>query len=705
MLAVAVAAGLACGAAQAQQAAAQQIVIVGSGVEQRAFDTPYAVGVVDAETLRSAGPLVNLSESLARVPGIAVNARQNYAQDLQISSRGFGARASFGVRGIRLYADGVPASTPDGQGQVAHFDLANAQRIEVLRGPFSALYGNSSGGVISLVTARPERPLAAVGLDAGSEGLLQWRTTIESPFEGGYDLRLSASGFHTDGLRPHSAADRRLVNGRLGWQGDADRVTLHLSSHQQPADDPLGLTRAQYDADPRQTTPEATTFDTRKTVEQLQLGTQWRHRFSDAGAWMPAESVLAAYVGARDVVQFLAIQPGPQANPRHPGGVVDFAREYFGADLRFVWRWALGAERSAELVAGVAVDEQNEERRGFENYIGSGATRQLGVKGQLRRDERNLARTSDLFAQARAEFAADWTATFGVRSGELKVRTRDAYLSNGDDSGALSYRYTVPVAALQWRALPSLNLYASAGRGFESPTLTELAYRPDGSAGFNTALRPQESRQVELGAKWRGDALALEAALFRADTDDEIGIATNSGGRSTFTNVGRTRREGVELTARWQIAAAWRAAAAVTWLDATYRDGFLTCAGIPCAAPTVPVPAGNRIAGTQRKSGFAELAWRAAANTEIGVELRAQGGMAVNDLNSDATEGVWVGALRAMHRVDFGQSGRLELLARIDNLSDRRYAGSAIVGDANGRFFEPAPGRSGLLSATWRTDW
>jgi iron complex outermembrane receptor protein len=405
------------------------------------------------------------------------------------------------------------------------------------------------------------------------------------------------------------------------------------------------------------------------------------------------------------VVQFLAIQPGPQANPRHPGGVVDFSRDYFGADLRFVWRWALGAERSAELVAGLAVDEQKEDRRGFENYIGSGATRQLGVQGQLRRDENNLARTSDLFAQARAEFATDWTATLGMRSGELKVRTRDAYLSNGDDSDALSFRYTVPVAALQWHALPSLNLYASASRGFESPTLTELAYRPDGSAGFNTALRPQKSRQFELGAKWRGDALALEAALFRADTDDEIGIATNSGGRSTFTNVGRTRRAGAEMAGRWQITPAWRATVALSWLDATYRDGFLTCAGIPCTAPTVPVPAGNRIAGTLKKSGFAELAWRPAVDTEIGVELRAQGGMAVNDLNSDATEGAWVGALRATHRLDFGKSGRLELLARINNLSDRRYAGSAIVGDANGRFFEPAPGRSGLLSVTWRSGW
>lgn len=691
--------------ALAQDAAPDaQVVVVGRGTEQRAFDTPYAVGVVDAATLRSAGPMVNLSEALSRVPGLVANARQNFAQDLQLSSRGFGARSTFGVRGLRLYTDGVPASTPDGQGQVAHFDLAGAQRVEVLRGPFSALYGSSSGGVIALVSARPARPEASAGVDFGADGQRQWRAAIESPLAGGHDLRLSASGFHTDGLRPHSAADRRLFNARLGWQGAADRVTLHASWHEQPADDPLGLTRAQFDADPRQTAPEALLFDTRKTVAQQQLGLQWRHAFDPGPAWVPAEALLAAYAGARRVNQVLAIAPGPQANVRHPGGVVDFARDYLGADLRLAWRWALGEDRLIEFVAGAALDEQTEARRGFENFIGSGASALLGVTGRLRRDESNRAATRDAFAQLRADIARDWSLTVGARSGRLAVRSVDAYLSNGDDSGARRYGYTVPVAALQWRASPRLNLYVSSGRGHETPTLTELAYRPDGSAGFNDALRPQRSRQAELGAKWREGGLAADAALFRADARDEIGIATNAGGRSTFTNVGRTRRQGLELSGRWQIDAAWRAQAALTWLDATYVDGFLTCTAVPCVAPTVPVAAGNRIAGTVRRSAFTELTWRVAPGTELGAELRGQGGMMVNDLNSDATRGTWIAALRATHRIPVGRD-TLDLLVRVDNATDRVHAGSVVVGDTNGRYFEPAPGRTWLLSATWRHPW
>ena len=134
------------------QTATDSITVTGTRVERPTMDVPAAIDRVEAEDIRFARPRVNLSESLGRVPGIVVQNRQNYAQDLQITSRGFGARASFGVRGLRLITDGIPASFPDGQGQVSHFDLGSAQSIEVLRGPFSVMYGNASGGVINLIT-------------------------------------------------------------------------------------------------------------------------------------------------------------------------------------------------------------------------------------------------------------------------------------------------------------------------------------------------------------------------------------------------------------------------------------------------------------------------------------------------------------------------------------------------------------------------
>src|SRR4051812_3029155 len=147
---VACAAGLAASTAFAQQ---ETITVSTTRLPQAGYDLPAAIDAVDSHAIREDNPQVNLSESLNRVPGINVQNRQNYAQDLQVSSRGFGARATFGAAGVRLIADGIPATRPDGQGQAATFDLASADRIEVLRGPFSYLYGNSSGGVVQVFTA------------------------------------------------------------------------------------------------------------------------------------------------------------------------------------------------------------------------------------------------------------------------------------------------------------------------------------------------------------------------------------------------------------------------------------------------------------------------------------------------------------------------------------------------------------------------
>ena len=667
---------------------AEQVVVTGTIAERVVADAPYAISVVDRDALRSAGPMINLSEALVRVPGLVVNNRANYAQDLQISSRGFGARAGFGVRGIRLYSDGIPATGPDGQGQVSHFDLAGAQRIEVLRGPFSVLYGNSSGGVINVIGASAKARELEAELDVGSFGLQQLRVAAAAPLGDGFDLRFGASSLRSEGFRAHSVAHREAANARLGWSGERDTVVVIANYLNQPAQDALGLTRAQFDADPRQTSSLATQFDTRKGTRQSQLGASWLHRF-DGGALRDAQ--IAVYGGQRAVTQFLAITPATQANARHGGGVVDFARDYQGVDARVHWGWD-----RADVLAGVAVDRQRDLRRGFENFTGTGATQLLGVLGKLRRDEVDKARSADAFTQGEWTLASGVVAIAGVRTGGVTLSADDAFLSNGNDSGKLTFHYTNPVAGLKLQAAPGLNLHASVARGTETPTLGELAYQPSGAAGLNTALKAQTSTQAELGAKWRAGMWQLDAVYFEAHVDNEIGVASNSGGRASFQNVGRTLRRGVELAAAVRPAPAWRAAASATWLDASYRDSFLTCAAVPCTTPTLTVNAGNRIAGTQRASGWGELVWSDAMWGEFGFEARAMARTPVNDVNSDAARGYGLTALRWTRRIAVGP-GRVELIARIDNLADRKYAGSVIIGEGNARFFEPGAPRSFML--------
>lgn len=250
------------------------IVVSATRLEQSAFDLPVAIDSINQTQLQNGQLQVNLSESLARIPGIVAQNRQNYAQDLQISSRGFGARSTFGVRGLRLYSDGIPATMPDGQGQISHFDLDSAARIEVMRGPFSSLYGNSSGGVISLFTedGAPGTTITP-SVTFGSFGTQRIGTKISGD-TGTLNYAADISSFRTDGYRDHSAAKRDTFNGKFKWKLDADsKLTLVVNVMDMPnADDPLGLTRMQSEADPKQAGTNALAYNTRKSVAQQQLG-------------------------------------------------------------------------------------------------------------------------------------------------------------------------------------------------------------------------------------------------------------------------------------------------------------------------------------------------------------------------------------------------------------------------------------------------
>lgn len=693
------AAALVAGSVVSAPAGAQTLApisVTATRTELPPFDVPASVDVLDGERIRSDGRAqVNLSESLALVPGLLARDRQNQAQDLQLSVRGFGARSTFGVRGVRLYVDGIPATMPDGQGQLSHIDLASVGRIEVLRGPFSALYGNSSGGVMQVFTEEGQgSPVVSSSAATGSDGLRRFDIKA-SGAAGALGYVLSAGRLSTDGYRAHSAAEREGANLRLDWALDGDRkLTLLANTVSVDAQDPLGLSRAQFDAAPRSADASATTFNTRKTVRQSQLGAVYEQRVDTDHQWR-----LMVYGGERSTTQFQAIPTGVQANPLHPGGVIGLARDYGGLDLRWTSRTQL-AQRPLEIVGGLAYDAMKETRRGWQNFQGA----ELGVQGALRREEDNRVTSLDPYVQATWKPAPHWTVNAGVRHSLVRFSSADHYIvgTNGDDSGSVRYSATLPAAGITYAPSAQWRVYAAAGRGFETPTFNELAYRPAGT-GLNFALRPSRSDNLEAGVKWRSVAGAMPRiestlAVFHTATRDEIVTQSNVGGRSTFQNAGATRRRGLELAGSIAPARHWLAQLSYTRLDARYRDGF-ACVGNVVLCPAPLVPAGNRIPGTARTALAAELGWRPPTGWRAGVDARYLGSVAVNDVNSDAaasfvTLGAHVGYVAEINR------WTLSAAARLDNLTDRRYAGSVIVNEGNGRYFEPAAGRNHVLSVS-----
>jgi len=661
------------------------IVVTG---ERELPGTPASIDRVEVESV-PARELKSVSELLQRIPGVAARDRQNLAQDTQLSIRGFGARSAFGVRGLRIFQDGIPASMPDGQGQLSHILLEALAHVEVLRGPFSALYGNASGGVVEFFSADPPaRPEFGAHAATGSDGLVQGNLWLAGPWRdagAGDGYRVDVGHLHFAGFRDHSRARRDTRQARLlAGNASGTRIAVTADSLELTADDPQGLTYDEAIATPRAASAGALAFDTRKRVRQQQLGA---HAEQDIGAhntlW------LNTWGGIRRTFQMLSIPVAAQQTPGSGGGVVDLDRHYAGADLR--WRLdASLAQRPASLTVGVESQRSSEHRRGYENFIGD----TLGVVGALRRDQHDTVRNHDVYAEARWDVLARWSATVGVRRSRVDFASRDAYIASGnpDDSGALHFAQTTPVAGLAWRANDALEFYGNAGRGFETPSFTELGYRADGGSGLNDSLRPAISRSMELGLRAHHGGHAFEAAAFESRTRDELVVASNLGGRSTYTNAASTRRTGLELSASGPFAATWRYAFAYGHLDARYRDGFVTCRAPPCATPDTRIDAGNRIPATAPDSLWAEVRWMPAADVDLFAQANAVGRVYADDANSAHAPGYVTLDVGVEHRWRLGRMA-VESFARIDNLLDRRAIGSVIVNEGNERYFEPAPGR------------
>jgi len=688
------AAALAQAAPELPSATIEPVVVSATRSPTPLFEVPASISVVDGEAVRDSHLGVNFSESVGAVPGLVARDRQNYAQDEQVQIRGFGARSSFGLRGVRVYVDGIPSTLPDGQGWVSNIDLNSVERIEVLRGPYSALYGNSSGGVIQVYTQPGSSP-DAVSADfaAGSNGQVREALRL-SGTSGlvGYDADLTH--FATDGYRPHSAANRNFANVRFDVSLDpASHWTFVVNSAASPtAQDPLGLKRAQFEANPRSVDPAALQYNTRKTFDQTQAGAVYDGRLDEADTIQ-----IRVYGGHRNAEQFQAIPRTTELAPTSPGGVIDLGRDYDGADLH-VQRHATLVGEPLTLTAGLSYDTLDEARKGFLNYVGPASNPTYGVSGALRRNEANRVGAFDQYLQALWQFQPAWNATLGLRHSAVRFNSTDIAVPGGAAGGnnSVNYSATLPVAGLGYSLSTDLRLYANIGRGFETPTLNELAYRPSGLPGINTALQADHSTNLELGIAGRHHWLGRwEATLFHIRTSDEIVTQSNTGGRAVYQNAGGTQRDGLELSWRKELARDVQAQAAYTYLNARYKDAYFTCSTTPCAAPNQLVGQGNALPSIARSTAFAALAWQPASGWQGGIEERLASQMFVDDVNSQAAPGYAVTSLRSGYRLGLGGL-ELNAFVRVDNLFNRQYAGSVIVDETNLRFFEPAPGRQFL---------
>ncbi len=676
----------------------KEIVVQSGRLEQKQFDAPASIYTIDSDTIRSSGPQVNISDVLNKVPGVVALNRNNYAQDLQISIRGFGARSAFGIRGIRLITDGIPGTMPDGQGQASTVSMTSTDRMEVLTGPLAQLYGNASGGVIQTFTREAgDTPEAQVAMYAGSFGMTRtdWQISQRS---GNVGMVADYSTFAIEGYRANSDTRRQQLNSVITVDAMPDtRIKFIVNVFDMPyAKDALGLTAAQLATNPSQAGTGALAARTRKTVKQEQTGAVIEHTV-DSDLKLQAR----VYGGNRSNLQYQAAVPVVTPS----GAWTGLERQFEGLGLQATGKAHILDGQKMNWVVGTDMDHAQEQRQGGD---ASG-----GEKTTTTRNELNESKNRDYFAQVNWSLGERYTLTTGARQSNVTLKTRDDMVANQPNPNSVDYKATSPVLGLTWHAQDNLNVYVNQGKGFETPTMSEVAYTPNGiqnpSAKFNPNLAASTSHHLELGMKWLPTQnTRIDAAWFQIGTDNEIVTYRNSGGRTAYVNASKTTRDGFEFALRHQINSHWRSQASATFINATYDQAFTSTT----STSTVPVAAGNNLPAIPKRQLFAAMQWsekgfasigkKPALGLEAGLDLISRSSMWANDTNTTtATDfGLAPGFVqlnaRIRQRYQVGPA-RVEAFVGVDNLTNKDTVSSVIVNQSKQQYFEPGLPRSWIV--------
>lgn len=670
-----VAALVAAGPAVAPSAAAEEglgpIVITAPRVERNLLDTAAAVDRVGTREIRQGRRGVNLDESLNQVPGYFFQNQYNFAQGLRISTRGFGARAPFGVRGIRLRVDGFPETLPDGQSQVDAIDLEAAERIEVIRGPSSALYGNAAGGVIDITTAdgRDMVYSPVVSADAGSHGYRKLGARAGGATDD-WAYHASLSAMESDGYREHNAVEQRLFNAKVtrALEGRRELQAVLTALDSPVGEDPGGLTADEVEADRRQATDDAKALDAGDTVDQQRLGLTYTD-----GDVADGTLTVRGFYGRRDFRQVLPFFFGSNSE-----NVPAFERDFFGAGVEYAAEASL-LGHPLRYVTGLEAHRQDDDRERFT----------VDTDGNVlskTQEERQLATATGVFAQADVAVTERADVSAGLRFDRVDFEIDDRFLSDGDQSGRRRFDEWSGTLGALYTLAPGHRAYANVGTAFETPTFTEFA-DPSGGGGFNPDIEPQKALNRELGVRGRaGGRVRYDLALFSVRVRDEIVPfeESESGERTFYENAGRTRREGLELGLDWIATERTTVAAAYTYSD--YR--FVRFSDIDGDEF-----GGNRLPGLPEHMLHTELDWQAADGRYAALEGRYVGSVFAENANVTKVDGYTVVDARLGRRWRLGDDRRVEAWVGVDNVFDEEYIANVRVNMESG-FFEPAPGRT-----------
>ena len=611
---------------------------------------PFSLSVQSVDEFQKIYQQLSLQEYLVAVPGLFTQNANNYAQDLRISLRGFGARAAFGIRGIKLIVDGIPETTPDGQGQLDNLPLGLLSSVEVLRGPSASLYGNASGGVLYLNT-----------LDQLENETIQLQSRLGAYGFQSYQLNTSLKGkktvalLHinrtkTDGFRQNSGFEQTLFNTKIKHRlSSKSALQLQLNYTDSPrAEDAGGITLEDTEADWSQARQRNVAYDTYESVNQFKSGLRWQQDWGDQ--WN------------LDTYGFYTFRDFYGKLPFENGGIIDLTRNYYGFGSRL-------------------------------NYIQDKHRWQIGIETVQQADQRdrylnlNGAQGSLSFSQLESFGSFGIYILDEVRWEKVLLRTSLRYddLRLGADSVSEDQTYQVlnPSVGLSYEVATQQRLFANFSSSFETPALSELSANPSGAEGLNLELEPARALNYELGWKGLWAKTRMEANVFFIESTNEILPYELEAfpGRAFYRNAGATQRWGVEVFGSYQWEQ-WELQASMTQAQYRFTENNTS--------------EGNTLPGIPNSQFFLQLGYTSLQNWQFQLT-----GEHIGSLYADTANAVQIEAFQKV-RLQGGKTvalGNLELnlFAGINNLFDVRYFDNIRLNAFGGRYYEPAPGRNAFF--------
>lgn len=638
----------------------EPIIVTVDRFELNLIKSPFSVDKIINQNYEKNVSINDLINSSA---GVFNQNENNFAQDLRVSIRGFGARSSFGIRGIKILVDGIPESTPDGQSQVDNIDMGFIEKIEIIKGLISSQYGNSSGGVISLTSNKiDDISFLETRYLIGSYGLNQFQIKTSKKFNKSNYL-FSFSRNQGNGFREHSKFLSNIFNAKINWfiSKKLKFLFLYNYSNSPIAQDPGALSIENINLNWKGARDKNLLFNSGEKVNQSKIGFLVEQKFNKT-----------------QIYKFKTYYISRSFNNRLPfqnGGQVEFSRNFFGLSNLLLLRKNLFGF-SSNLSIGLDIESQIDLRNRYDNLN--------GIRGNKVFQQDEIFLNQAFFIDQKVNFSKKIDLILGARYDNNIIKAIDKYFDDGNSSGDIHLSNFSPKIAFVYSD-NNQTLFSNIASNFETPTLNEFSNNPNLSGGFNQQLNPQFSRQIEFGVRTFKKNFLYNFSLFFIDIQNEFVPYEIDGlsGKTFYRNSGSSQRNGLELSCTFKFWKSLKFYNAYTFSDFKYKEFIIDDKNFR----------GNYTPGIPKHFLYSEISTENENKTNVKIIFRFSDKIYVNDSNANLSDSFQILDLRFFKELNIN-ANKINLFFGINNLLNEKYFSNIRINAWGGRFFETAPLRN-----------